>query len=501
MAATAQTAAALQVSGIQKVYGGEVALAGASLRVGRGEIHGLLGANGAGKSTLVRIICGAEPQDAGTVAIGGEQLPVPHSGALVKSLGCALIHQDRALAADLTIAENVALTVGYPRRHGLIDRRATARQAREALDRVGLRADVQTYVGELPIAEQTLVAIARALAVDAQLILLDEPTANLGQEDAQLLYGRLRTLAAGGVACVLITHALGEALEICDHVTVLRNGAVVATRPSAELTPDELATLVVGHTPVNSSSMRSAGVGDTASAGSPPRLRLRELRHERIGPLTLDVQPGEIVGITGLADSGHLLIGDVLAGLSSPQSGEMELDGDGYRPRGVRDARLRRVAYVPPDRVRDGLATDMTARENLFLDGGVRFGTSVGREREQARDILTAAKVRPPDPDAQLTTLSGGNMQKVLLAKWLTTDPTLLVLTEPTVGVDIGAREDIYARLREACAGGLAVLLASSDLEEVAALSDRVIVLRYGRVVAELTCSEATTERLAALSS
>lgn len=499
MTVTAEAAPALEVQGIQKVYGGEIALAGASLRVGPGEIHGLLGANGAGKSTLVRIICGAEPQDGGTVAIGGERLPVPHSGAHVKALGCSLIHQDRALAPDLTIAENIAMTVGYVRRRGLIDRRATARQAREALDRVGLRADVEAYVGELPIAEQTLVAIARALTVDAKLILLDEPTANLGQEDAQMLYGRLRGLAAQGVACVLITHALGEALGVCDRVTVLRNGEVVATRASSELTPDELATLVVGHTPTSSLALRDAQTRHHADAV--PRLRLRELTHERFGPLTLDLRPGEIVGITGLADSGHLAVGDVIAGLARASGGAMEIDEVAYRPRGVPDARSRAVAYVPPDRVRDGLAVDMTARENLFLDAGAGFGSGAANERAEAREILAAAKVRPPEPEAQLTTLSGGNMQKVLVAKWLATDPSLLVLAEPTVGVDIGAREDIYARLREACAKGLAVLLASSDLEEVAALSDRVLVLRYGRVVAELPAADVTIERLAALSS
>ncbi|ABL80332.1 MULTISPECIES: sugar ABC transporter ATP-binding protein [unclassified Nocardioides] len=485
--------AALEVSGVEKVYGGNVALAGVSLSVGQGEIHGLLGANGAGKSTLVKIISGIEPQDAGTVSILGAQLPLPHHPSAVRELGCALIHQDRALAPDLSIADNIALTVGYTRRWGLIDNRATTLRAREATARVGLSVDVSTLVSDLPIAEQTLVAIARALAVDARLVLLDEPTANLGREDAHLLYGRLRALADDGVACVLITHALSEALEVCDRVTVLRDGEVVASQPASELSPDQLATLVVGHRPAHHVSERRKRSG---SAAETPRLSLAGLTHDRFGPLTLDAFPGEVIGITGLADSGHLQVCEVVAGLARASAGTMRVDGTEYAPSGVAHARGRHIAYVPPDRLRDGLASSMSARENLYLDG-----RSPKRERSESQRIMRDAKVKPADPEAHISTFSGGNQQKVLIAKWMETEPSLLVLSEPTVGVDIGARDDIYSRIHQSCAEGRTVLVASSDLEEISLLSDRVIVLRYGQVVAELESEEATVERLAALSS
>jgi ribose transport system ATP-binding protein len=494
---------ALEVTGLRKVYGGEIALADASMRVGRGEIHGLLGANGAGKSTLVRIVSGVETQDGGTVSLGGTELPVPHTAAMARELGLAHIHQDRALVGDLSVAENMALTMGFPTgRGGFIDFKRMRAQSLDALRRVGLEQDVDTFVADLPIADQTLVAIARALAVDAKVILLDEPTANLGAEDSKLLYERLRALAADGVACVLITHALAEAVQVCDHVTVLRDGTVAASRPTAELTEHDLTTLVVGHT-VTVTGPRAARNGSGPDLGEVV-FELDAVRCERLGPLSLQLHAGEVVGITGLADSGHLLVGEMLSGMEGLDSGRMLLKGDDYAPRRPADARARDVACLPPDRLRDGLAVQMSARENLFFDGkavGTELGIPLRREQGAAAELLVKGAVRPPDPEAIISTLSGGNMQKLLMAKWLAVDPRVLVLCEPTVGVDVGAREEIYEQLREAAARGVAILLASSDFEEVAALSDRIVVIRYGSVVAEVPAGEATTARLAALSS
>ena len=496
---TSSSTAALEVTGIRKVYGGEIALADASMRVGRGEIHGLLGANGAGKSTLVRIISGVETQDGGTVAIGGDALPAPHTAAMAREHGLAVINQDRALVGDLSVAENMALTMGFPTRRGFIDFDAVRRRSVAALERVGLEKDVDSFVSDLPIADQTLVAIARALAVDASVILLDEPTANLGAHDSEQLYTRLRTLADTGVACVLITHALGEALRVCDRVTVLRDGAVAAARACAELTEGALTTLVVGR--AVEATQRRDGAGRRESEVV---LALDDVRCERLGPLSLEVRAGEVLGVTGLADSGHLLIGDMLNGSQPIDSGTVALKGDGYAPRGPADARERGVAVVPPDRVRDGLAVQMSARENLFFDGRAvrsRFGIPMRRERAEATGILQRGKVRPPQSEAILSTLSGGNMQKVLMAKWLAVEPDVLVLCEPTVGVDVGARGEIYERLQEAAARGVAIILASSDFEEVAALSDHVVVIRFGSVVADVPARDASTERLTALSS
>ncbi|MFJ9893165.1 sugar ABC transporter ATP-binding protein [Streptomyces sp. NPDC091280] len=490
-------APALRVRGLTKVYGGAVALAGADLSVGRGEIHGLLGANGAGKSTLVKIVGGAETQDAGTVTVGGVTLPPHHRPSAVTALGLAIIHQDRALSPGLTIAENIALVVGFPRRRRLIDRAALRALAETSLRRVGMRTDVDTLVSDLPIAEQTLVAIARALALRADVLILDEPTANLGALDARRLYQRIRDLAAQGVACVLISHALDECLTVCDQVTVLRDGAVVASRPAAGLTGRELAALVVGQDVTTDRRERRAILSSAV-----PRLRVRDIAHERLVPLSFDIAPGEILGVTGLPDSGHLLVGEIVAGVAAADGGGMLLDGAPYRPTATPRHRAHRVAYVPPDRVRDGLAVDLTARENLYLDGRAPVSNarmSRGEESRRAAAVLAESGVRPADPEATLSTLSGGNMQKVLLAKWLATEPRLLVLAEPTVGVDIGAREDLYSRVRWARDNGMSILLTSSDLEETLALSDRVLVMRYGEAIARHDRDDLTLDRLTAL--
>lgn len=491
----------LEVQQVRKVYGGEVALADASLCVGQGTIHGLLGANGAGKSTLVKIICGVERQDGGTVSIAGEQLPVPHTPLDAQSHGIAHIHQDRALVPDLSIAENLALTLGYPRRAGLVRMGEMRRAAESAFEMIERAHDVSTLVSDLPIADQTIVALVRALATDARLILLDEPTANLGAAEADWLYAQLKTLSSRGVSCLLITHALGEALDVCDEITVLRDGVAVSTAPAAELSESSLTKLMVGELPERIKRERPQG---PRRADSKPRLRIEGLRYQRLGPLSLEVAGGEIVAVTGLPDSGHLLVGDVLSGDAVPEEGWIWLDEEPFAPAGVRAARALGATYVPPDRIRDGLAVEMTARENLFLDGS-RFssragGISIRSERSAAVAALLEASVKPADPEAVLSTLSGGNMQKVLVARGLLGDPKVLVLCEPTVGVDVRAREEIYERIRGACAGGLAVLLATSDVEEAAVLAHRVVVLRYGRVVRELAGEAASVDELYALS-
>lgn len=493
----------LRVGSLRKVYGGEVALADASFEVAAGAIHGLIGANGAGKSTLVRIVSGVERQDDGVIEIDGRQLPVPHSVATARTAGIGYIDQDRALVAELSIAENVALVRGYATRGGLVSMRGVRDRARAALAAVGLEHDVDAPVGELPISDQTMVAIARALTADARLILLDEPTGDLGATEATWLLMRLRELAESGVSCVLITHALGEALEFADTITVLRNGRVVATQPTSELDQRSLTTLMLGHE-LKSPENRAKAATTTVGA-SPPRLSLRDVRFERLGPLSLDVFPGEILALTGLADSGHLLVGDVVSGFRLLEQGSIALDGESFEPRSVASARRAGVVCVPPDRLREGLAIDLSSRENLYLSGSEFASRMTGiesrRERVTARAVLADAQVKPPDPEAIVATLSGGNMQKVLISKWLADQPRLIALCEPTVGVDVGAREEIYARLRTACREGLSVLLLSTDFEEVIELADRVLVLRYGSVVAEISRGSASIDRLNALSS
>lgn len=501
--------AALEIVGLEKAYGGELALAGVDLVVRPGEIHGLLGANGAGKSTLVRIVSGAEPPSGGSVRVFGELL---HSGltSSTRRNDVAYIHQDRALAPDLTIADNIALSVGFKKRFGFVDRRGTVAQAREAMKTVGLDVDPRKLVSELSIGEQTLVAIARALASSARLILLDEPTANLGTDEKQSLLNRLVSMSRQGVASLLITHSLDEALQVCHRITVLRNGFVVGTKAADHLQTDHIAEMMMGRSvPLSipdvaksSDGASPVAVAPETSAVTVPRLVVDQLHVPGLGPVSLSIAPGEVLGITGLADSGHLMFGEVLMGVTPLLEGSVAIDGVDFRPTNVAAARKRGIGFVPADRLRDGLAPTMNLRENLFLDGLMPSGRGSRRaEVALARSILEKANVKPPNPEAPLSTLSGGNMQKVLIAKWLTMNPQLLILSEPTVGVDVGARSEIYALLDEACRQGVSILLTSSDAEEMVRLCDRALVMRLGTVCAELTRSNISAERLTALSS
>ena len=329
------------------------------------------------------------------------------------------------------------------------------------------------------------------------MILLDEPTANLGADDRLRLLERLKTLSRQGVASLLITHSLSEAMSVCDNITVLRNGLVAETVAVSSTDENALAELIVGRSIVTErTNERSFDPATT------PRIEVRNLQAAGIGPLKFSLAPGEILGITGLADSGHQLLGELLFGSLPCSDVDVLVDGEPYVPTTPREARNRGLGYVPGDRLRDGLAIDLTLDENLFLDGMV-YGERVSRkkERAQASEALRTASVKPPIPEAVMSTLSGGNMQKVLVAKWLFSTQKILILSEPTVGVDIGARGEIYRLVREAREKGIAVILASSDVDEVSILADRALVMQDGRVVAEVTREGLTPGRLTALSS
>ena len=493
---------ALRVVGLEKAYGGELALAGVDLTVEAGEIHGLLGANGAGKSTLVRIVSGAEAPSGGVVEVFGENI---HSGIVTRSrrVDVAYIHQDRALSGDLSIADNIALSVGFAKRFGMINHRETSRKAVEAMKLVSIELDPETLVRELSIGQQTLVAIARALASSAKLILLDEPTANLGAEERAGLLESLKKLSSQGVASLLITHSLDEALETCHRVTILRNGVAVATRDSSDLNTDDVAEIMMG-TAVSRQTAKELNVNSKLNShnGETPRLQLQNFTTPGLGPIDLDIYPGEIMGVTGLADSGHLLFGEALMGATPVSGGSAQINGQPYEPKSVNHARRSGIGFVPADRLRDGLAPTLNLRENLFLDG---INSSGKRSRSSevgfATTLLRAASVKPSEPEAPISTLSGGNMQKVLVAKWLATNPKILILSEPTVGVDVGAREEIYKLIQAACSEGISVLLTSSDAEELVRLCNRVMILRDGAVVAALEGDQITAENLTALSS
>jgi len=481
----------LDARDIRKAYGGAVALRGASLSVAPGEIHALLGENGAGKSTLIKCIAGTPPPDSGVISVDGHQLSASHGPAEAAAAGLAFIHQESTLIEDITVEENIAIVEGYPRRFGLIDWRAVRRRAEGALDAIGVSIDPGAKVAELPIAARTTVAIARALALSAKLLVLDEPTASLGAKDVAALFAALRRIAARGDSIVFVSHRLDEVYDLCDRVTVLRDGANVGTARPADLSRRELVGMICGR---DISFIRKSA----PAAAARPVLAARGFEGEVVAALDFAIRAGEIVGLTGLSDAGHYEIGQMLFGLAPIIAGVATLDGEAFAPRGPAEAIAAGVGYLPPDRNIEGLAREMTLTENLFLNPGRGAFLDAARETSQAAELLRRFTVRPPLPYALVGTLSGGNAQKVLLARWLSSGAKLLVVNDVSVGVDIGAREDIYAAIREAAAAGAAVLIATSDFEEIENLCSRAFVLARGVLLAELQGADLTVSSIAA---
>jgi ribose transport system ATP-binding protein len=481
---------ALSVRQLRKVYGGTVALADVDIDVRSGEIHGLLGENGAGKSTLVRLLAGVEPADGGSLSIYGDELPARFSPDAVAALGVVFIHQNLGLVEGLSVAENIALAAGYAKRLGYISWPDTRRRARDALETMGVDIDVDTPVGNLPMASRAIVAIARALVQKVRLLVLDEPTATLGAHEVETLFAILRRLREQGVAVVLITHRLEEVLAIADRVTVLRDGRVTGVCSSDEVSAHDLVRLIIG-TDLPGRPDRAMNVGE-------PVLEFEQVQSGGVGPLTFAVRRGEVVGVTGLSGAGHTMLPQILFGFEPIRHGTITLDGMPFAPHGPADATARGCALVPADRNGAGAVPTMDLRENLFVNPRQRAFTMLrrGRETQAARTLLERFDVRPPMPSAEYSTLSGGNAQKVVLARCLSSSPRLLVLEEPTAAVDVGARAEIHHRLRAIAEAGAAVLLVSSDLEEIELVCDRAIVMERGRTRGTLEGSSVTASAL-----
>jgi len=472
----------LAVRGLTKVYGRTAALAGVDFSVGPGEIHALLGENGAGKSTLVRVLAAIERADGGSITFAGTLLPLDRTPQSMSDSGVVFIHQDLGLVPSMTVAENVAQYASYALGPTGINWKATRARARDALATLEVDLNPGALVAELSIAEQAAVAITRALALDARLIVLDEPTASLAAGEASRLLAVLHRLRDAGVSCILVTHRLEEVLRHCDRVTVLRDGSLVGTRHVRDLTRAELIAMIVGELPPEAARARRA------RKDRKPRLDVAGFRGQGFGPVDLQVAPGEIVGVTGLADAGHLNLVDAMFGAQPSDGGSIRLDGVEYRPSNPARALERGIHQVPSDRLAAGLAGTLTARENLFPNPPQHALRPLGRQRErrQTERLMDAFDIRPRNSETQVSTFSGGNAQKLLIARALSARPRLLLLSEPTSGVDVGARTEVYAKLRKACAEGLSIVMASSEFEEVTEVADRAVVLCRGRVVTVL---------------
>ena len=474
------------LSGISKNYDGVAALSGVSLDIRPGEVHALLGENGAGKSTLMGVASGTTVPDSGSITVRGETIE-RLTPALATDLGIAIVHQHPAVLPDMTVAENIRVAVPATFLGPSGDQAATMRQM---LDDVGSSAHLDDRVGALSIAQKHLLELAKALVMNPSILILDEPTAPLGQEAVELLFSRVRRVAERGTAVVYITHRLAEVRELATQVTVLRDGKLRGSSRVADITDDELLALIVGRQLDSTFPPKLATLTDSA-----PALAVAGLTGHGFSDVAFTAGRGEIVGVAGVVGNGQSALLRALAGLE-PFSGTVQIAD---REHSTKDLR-RFSAYMPADRHREGLMMDLTVRENAAVSALTRFkrGVLLSRtaENENVGRELTALSVKTPSAETTVSALSGGNQQKVVLARALLSQPAILVADEPTQGVDVGARAEIYKILRDVSEGGVPVVVASSDAKELEGLCDRVIVMSRGAVVETLTGDDITEERL-----
>jgi ribose transport system ATP-binding protein len=491
------THALLRFEGISKRFGGTLAVDRLSLEVRGGEILALLGENGAGKSTLIKLLAGIYPADNGEIHFDGRPQAQWRSSDR-RQQPVAFIHQDLGLVEWMTVAENVGLGMGYPRRYGLIDWPAARAAARRVMARVGCHIDPERRVFSLTRAEKSLLAIGRALEVQARLLVLDEPSASLPMTDVERLFGVLRELRRQGMAMVYVSHRLDEVMAISDRAAVMRDGRLVATLTTAQTSEAELVNLIVGK--ALSASTPKAPPPETLE----PVLQLEGAASGNAGPLSFTVHRGEVVGLVGLRGAGHEAISRALFGREVLSAGRMRLLGRELRLSGTAQAIAAGVAYVASERLEENLAPSLSVLENLlpnpalYGDRGLKFDRR-RREHGSAMALIRRFDVNPPAPAAEVQQLSGGNQQKVVLARWFHLDKPLVVLEEPTAGVDVGAKREIYGVLRERAAAGSALIVVSTDFEEVATVCNRVLVFRNGLIAAELRGAEISVGRLLAL--
>jgi ribose transport system ATP-binding protein len=484
----------LDVVGASKQFGATRALDDVSVRVGRGEIVALLGENGAGKSTLIKALAGVQTLDAGEIRYSGRD-----ASDGLRGFPIAFIHQDLGLIEWMTVAENICLALGYPRRLGLVDWRAARKRAARALEAAGANIDPDARVSSLSRTEKSLVAISRALAAEVELLVLDEPTASLPANEVARLFASLRRLRASGVGMIYVSHRLDEVFEIADRIVVLRDGRLVGERATAGTSPEEVILLIVGREP---SQVFRRPAQHTGSA----RLELAGLAVGDVGPIDCTLHAGEIVGLVGLRGAGQESVGRALFGLAPVTGGQILLDGRPVAPASPRQAMRAGINLVCADRMTDSIVPNLCVRENLFLNlraAGARAHslTRPTRERNAAVRLGQEIGLRPNDPALPIEWLSGGNQQKVVLGRWLHLQGKVYIFEDPTAGVDVGAKGEIYRLFDVALNNGAAILLVSTDFEEVEKVCHRALVFDRGRVVAELGVGDMSAENLLAAAS
>lgn len=481
----------LVAESISKRYGGVTALDGVTLRLHPGEVHCLAGENGSGKSTLIKIISGVEAPSSGTITVNGIQR-TSQTPRDAMAEGIDVIFQDLALFPNLTVAENIGITSVLAERRPFVSHGAMRAQASQIIAELGVRLDVHTLVEDLTIAERQLTAICRSLAKRARVIFMDEPTTALTQREVATLLEVVENLRASGVAIVFVSHKLDEVLAISQSVTVLRNGAVVAEGGVAEFTAASISRAMTGR------DLGELSPTDTVQHGVAPALQVRGLSKDHaFHGVQFAVQPGEILGLTGLLGSGRTEIAEAIMGLQPADRGTVVVEGTERRVRGIEDALVLGLGYVPGDRLSQGVFIERSITDNIVV-GTITEQTGKlgfldhGRIEKVVREGIAGMAIKAASPDAPVSSLSGGNQQRVVLARWLARNPKVLILNSPTVGVDVGSKEGILAALQAKAAEGMALLVISDDATELAAICHRVIVVQRGRLGHELTGKQIT---------
>ncbi len=497
----------LKLRDVSKFYGGVTALYGVDLELRRGEVLGLLGQNGAGKSTLVKIMSGAESPSSGHIECGGraQRFRDPQDA---RRAGISTIFQELSIAPQLSVAENIFLS-DLPRRAGVVDWSRMRQDAREILGSLGFPMDVTASAGSLPVAQRQVIEIAKAVHHGAKVLLLDEPTATLPNSDVAKLFELVERMRASGVSVVYISHRLDEVFEICDRIAVLRDGRHIATQPVADVTPDDAVRLMIGERFVGSLVGQLSGGGHARINTEPvdpvadPVLEVRGLDDGRaVHGVSITVRPGEAVAVTGLVGAGQSELAACIAGARKIASGEVVIDGRHRRIRRPSDAIRLGIGWLPEDRKHQGLVLGMPVSANLTMAGMKRITRggflSRRRERRLAAGVVEGLGIKAANLTQPVGSLSGGNQQKVVFGKWLLTDIRVLICSEPTRGIDVAAKQEIYRQLREFLRRGGSVLVLSSEIDE-ALMCDRVYVIGRGEMLAEFDHDEIDPERLLAL--
>ena len=486
----------IEMKGIDKSFGTNQVLKNAGFYLKDGEVHALMGENGAGKSTLMKILTGVYTKDAGTVYVDGKEVLYKNPQEAEKA-GIVFIYQELNVLFDLTVEENLFMGKEITKRFGICDKKAMREKAQEVMDRMGVNIPVNALMSDLSVGQQQMVEICKALMVDAKVLIMDEPTAALTQSETKVLFEVIKSLREKGVSIVYISHRMEEIFELCDRITVLRDGAYVDTRYIKDINMDDIVQMMIGRTIGERFPKREVKIGEEV-------LRVEGLSHEKLfRNVSFSVRAGEVLGFSGLMGAGRTEIMQAIFGNIPLKEGKIFIEGKEVVITNPRQAIKAGIGFITEDRKTEGLLLEKSIAENIEIANLNKISKNSVLQKSKQKELVKKGieefRIRCFGPEHECHNLSGGNQQKVVLAKWIYTDPKILILDEPTRGVDIGAKKEIYSVINDLAAKGVAVILVSSELPEVLGMSDRITVVHEGKITGTLTAEEADQAKVMTL--